>query len=1850
MRKNIRLLSILFIFISVFFVSGVQADTKDITIDSISVNKRNGQVQVDNLTLGDNKLTSKIVFNKVDDYVHFKVKLNNSSSDNYKIISISDNNKNDNISISYEYSKDYFKKNADVIVKIKYEKQLNGVEKISLNDLTITFSLEREDGAQSQIVVNPTTNDSILHYLVLLIISLAGIVIVVIKKKKKIGTFLLVFATILIPFAAIANERFEVKLKLTNIDIMGKVESPSVDPSEPEDYAILVSGEIFNSKLQGDAISFRKATEEEYNSVKDDLTTDNIISVDESPKIVYMWKSGEELIYYSDASIIYLNENSSSMFNGSSFTLVDLSGLNSSRTTNMSNMFKDSSDLITIDLSSFEITALENMSHMFEDCSSLHTIFVSDKWDARIITVDDSEESEIEDEDMFKGCTNLVGEMETAFDENIITGRYARIDSGPIENGYLTLKGKRNFVILIPGSRFNAKLQLMTTENKEFRKATEEEYNTVKDNLTTENIVSLSKITIAYMWETSDAVVYYSEVDTIYMNPDSSHMFENTGFDTITLSDLDSRITTDMSYMFYNCTALTDVDFEADESNEMGYIYDNKLATSVVSLDNKFIILIPILFVFVSSIAYVLVKKLKFDKTKVTAGGIALVLLVVSLTVVLSSFGLNKLLASINDIENDNSSSSRKFDTSHVTNMSHMFEGCTSLTEIDLSSFDISSLTNMDYMFKGCTSLETIYVSDKWDAKIIYASYYSSLISSKDMFKGCVSLIGEKGTSYREGRYGYLDDGGYAIVDGTNGFRGYLTLIGHEKEAQRTAILLYGNAFNNTMVNIITGSSSSEPGIGSEYGSESGSGNSSEQSNTDPTVFREGTRTEYNAVKDSLTDDNLISAPYSDVEVYGWITENAFVYYSTADIIYLNPDSSHMFSDRCFEKIDLSGLSSDLLEDASEMFRSNYDLIEVDISSFDTSKSFNMNEMFMSSQNLERIFVSELWNPNTLGSHYDIFDNCDSLIGGKGTYFSSSYDYGEHEYAQIDGGETNPGYLTLKGDNNIDAYIDNYSFGYLMESYYDYPKTFRPATEEEYNSYKSKLNISNIILNNKYKAVYAWKVEDELLYYSEANNIYINNSGYDMFNGSNFEYIDISKFDFTYVTSMENMFRDCVFLKKVVLGVGTQNITEMSNMFSGCTALEEIDFGDDFDTSKVEYMSNMFYGCSSLTELDLSSFNTVGVTNMSYMFYGCSSLTELDLSSFELDSLYYMDYMFYDCSSLRTIYVSDLWNVIYSEEGSEDDSVSADYAFYGCTSLVGELGTTYDENNYNGSYANVDEGSSKPGYLTLKGGSTNAILIEGYRINDKFAYMTTSEKTFRKATVQEYNSKKNNLTDDDLISTGNKNKVYMWETDDSVLYYSEAENIYLNSDSSRMFLDTEFTSIDLSGLLARKVSNMPSMFEGCDQLTSINFGELPNDSSPNLSASIMSAFKGNNMLILIIPVLVVIVGVGAYLLIKKLKANKVEITVGIIVFIIVVSSLVIAFSSLGLNKLLASVGELGNNNNNSTVTFDTSRVKSMGYMFDGCSSLTELDLSSFSTDSLTDISYMFRNCSSLETIYVSDRWDPKITEDSEYPYSEFEYSSSELFLGCVNLVGEKGTRYNENHNFYFFNRVDGGYGSQGYFTLKGHTKSLSYALLLDDSYFGSKVQSILWPDYNYTTLKSFRPATEEEYNAVRNTLTEDNIISEPDSPLPVYVWLSSDEGLYYSESDVIYLNKYASYIFSDLYVENIDLSIINTSYTKSMYGMFLSNSYVKTLDLSSFTFENVSDLSSMFSGCSELTTIYAQDWNVDLNDLIFFDNGNLVGGAGTTYNSNNRGLDYAHIDGGDSNPGYFTDVSAKTQN
>ncbi len=54
----------------------------------------------------------------------------------------------------------------------------------------------------------------------------------------------------------------------------------------------------------------------------------------------------------------------------------------------------------------------------------------------------------------------------------------------------------------------------------------------------------------------------------------------------------------------------------------------------------------------------------------------------------------------------------KNLDTSQVTNMSRMYQGCSKLTSIDVSSFDTSKVTDMSYMFINCTQLTSIDVSN----------------------------------------------------------------------------------------------------------------------------------------------------------------------------------------------------------------------------------------------------------------------------------------------------------------------------------------------------------------------------------------------------------------------------------------------------------------------------------------------------------------------------------------------------------------------------------------------------------------------------------------------------------------------------------------------------------------------------------------------------------------------------------------------------------------------------------------------------------------------------------------------------------------------------------------------------------------------------------------------------------------------------------------------------------------------------------------------------------------------------------------------------------------------------------
>ena len=96
---------------------------------------------------------------------------------------------------------------------------------------------------------------------------------------------------------------------------------------------------------------------------------------------------------------------------------------------------------------------------------------------------------------------------------------------------------------------------------------------------------------------------------------------------------------------------------------------------------------------------------------------------------------------------------------------------------------------------------------------------------------------------------------------------------------------------------------------------------------------------------------------------------------------------------------------------------------------------------------------------------------------------------------------------------------------------------------------------------------------------------------------------------------------------------------------------------------------------------------------------------------------------------------------------------------------------------------------------------------------------------------------------------------------------------------------------------------------------------------------------------------------------------------------------------------------------------DTSLVENMSMMFRGCSSLQELDLTSFDTSKVTNMYSMFNDCSNLQELDVSEFDTSKVTDMSsmfnncnklqELDLSDFDTSKStsmrRMFYGCNNL-------------------------------------------------------------------------------------------------------------------------------------------------------------------------------------------------------------------------------------------------------
>ena len=110
--------------------------------------------------------------------------------------------------------------------------------------------------------------------------------------------------------------------------------------------------------------------------------------------------------------------------------------------------------------------------------------------------------------------------------------------------------------------------------------------------------------------------------------------------------------------------------------------------------------------------------------------------------------------------------------------------------------------------------------------------------------------------------------------------------------------------------------------------------------------------------------------------------------------------------------VGIENLKTPNVTDMYGMFWECWSITSLNLSSFYTESVTDMGSMFAGCRSLTTISVSSGWSTSSLfgSGSLGMFEGCTSLVGGEGTTYDSSHT--DASYAHIDGGSSNPGYLT----------------------------------------------------------------------------------------------------------------------------------------------------------------------------------------------------------------------------------------------------------------------------------------------------------------------------------------------------------------------------------------------------------------------------------------------------------------------------------------------------------------------------------------------------------------------------------------------------------------------------------------------------------------------------------------------------------------------------------------------------------------------------------------------------------------------------------------------------------------------
>ncbi len=1100
------------------------------------------------------------------------------------------------------------------------------------------------------------------------------------------------------------------------------------------------------------------------------------------------------------------------------------------------------------------------------------------------------------------------------------------------------------------------------------------------------------------------------------------------------------------------------------------------------------------------------------------------------------------------------------FETNRTKNMTGMFQGCSSVTSLNVHDFDTSNAIYMSSMFQGCSSVTSLDLSD-WNVSNVI--YFSS------MFSGTSSL---------------------KSIDISNW------------NFEHAAYITY----------LFQGCSSLE-----------------------------------------------------SINLSGVNTDNI-------------TDFSGMFQGcSSLKSLDFSSFNSSKVTYMSSMFQGCSSITELDLTSFDTHKLNSAYSMFEGMTNLTTITVSDRWTNGYLTGYSNMFNGDTKLVGGKGTTYDGTRDF--RDYAHIDEGVKNPGYLTKPEldtytvtfdpnggsiSNNKKQYVqfdvlgdlpNATKDGYSLEGWYTDPtggfKVDSMTTPRGNETYYAHWLIDTTINYNAnggsidddtIKSIqYKYKYNGTKIY-SHTPNIddngdntvgypdnYINN---DIVTIPGARKINIEVWFSTFASSTNYL---AIFPKGIT--PSNDNIGSASISGGSLSGVSYINRPPDSssdnhkiytvndDTAQFYFHSTTSleptYGYYAIITADPCYVGNKSYsipTRNGYIFTGWNTSADGNGTYYNtIDSIYDNLGNFAANTTLYAMW-TEANTVTFNANGGTVDVSSIDVANGG---TIGPLPVPTREGfKFIGWFTDLEfteqvTPSYKPaGDKTIyaRWEATLAKFDTGMNVSRKLKTLVGLDTSGDHG----YTMAENNITSivrattppdttnfspaNNIASEDSMIPIFAWEEDGVLYWFCEENTVFLNEDASNMFYGFKAaTSIDLTGIDTSLTTNMKAMFEECQALQSIDvskfntsnvedlsylfynckaltsldlssfdtsfvkdfssvFGNIYNLEEVNLSNWDFSNHSSNYLITTLTS------GTRDYL--KKL----------------IMDNVVFPSNSYGALSSMGKIEEISLKN------VDTSHVINMGYMFYNNPKLKSLDLTDFDTRNVQNMQSMFAEDSVITNIDTS-KFDTRNVQNmgsmfyackeiTELDLSNFNTSKTQnmgyMFQDCNKLT--KLNLSNWNFTIYCPSALFG--------QLTGYTREQITTIILDNAKFGSTM----------------------------------------------------------------------AYAFQGLTgLESISLKNVDTSTVVNMQDLFQSTSKIKEIDLSSFDTSKVTNMNNMFYNANGLTTIYVGDKFVRLqvtsSNSMFGNCYKLVGGAGTVYDSNFTDRFYAHIDGGKYDPGYFTRVIASSK-